>query len=59
MITKKVEKYSNADFDEYSFLYSQRELATRLAASILQPTSVKSELREAPVARGPAIQPVP
>ena len=58
MITRKVEKYGDADFDEYSFPYSQRELAIRLAAPTLQPTDVTSGLSGAPAARGPATQPV-
>jgi hypothetical protein len=49
MITRKVEKYGDADFDEYSFPYSQRELAIRTRAPISQLLGTTSELRGAPL----------
>jgi hypothetical protein len=56
MITRKVEKYGDADFDEYSFPYSQRELAIRTVApvtlrgaSVSQPLGNTLELRGAPL----------
>ena len=57
MITKKVERVRDADFDEYSFPYSQRELAIRIAAPILPQRTPQLEgtslgLRGAPTARG-------
>jgi hypothetical protein len=54
MITKKVERFGDADFDEYSFPYSQRELAIRTAA----PTASGLNIPQ-PMARGPnSSQPV-
>ena len=51
MITRKVEKYGDADFNEYSFPYSQRELAIRTAAPInlSRLLSTTLELRGAPL----------
>jgi hypothetical protein len=48
MITKKVKRFGDADFDEYSFLYSQRELAIRTTA----PTASRLNIPQ-PMARGP------
>jgi hypothetical protein len=52
MITKKVERFRDADFDEYSFLYSQCELAIQMAGLVNPPVNHLLDtlgLRGAPV----------